>query len=359
MKKICKYLQEEIQLIDNRIVPCGSRFWDGYNTADKFFIKPDADLKEIDFDYYFKKQQEYIEMYKNGRLPEFCENCTIYEQEPESISPHSHSQIDNNEKNNKTFKKIHINHKTICSARCIYCCLAEEGDLKKFEEINKQKTYDIKPILSDIAEKNLIDENTQICIFGGECTEYPDDLEYIINIGLKYNCSFLIASNGIIYNKNIENLLKTGKIELRFSLDSGSKEIYEKIKRVKAYERVIKNIENYSNAAKNNDNAYIQMKYIICPNINDNIEELKKFFMLADKYKAQQVILSINRFWLARNKQKAVPKSVHDIIYWYFNNQEFSHIVRNTDSDELHDDYVERILKDNNIFQKMKSLLRL
>lgn len=349
MKKICKYLLEEIQLIDNRIVPCGSRFWDGYNTADKFFIKPDASLKEIDFDYYFQKRHEYIEMYQRGETPEFCEDCVIYQ----PIS----SEADISQQ--KNIKKIHINHKTICSCRCIYCCLADNGDLKKFEEINKQVTYDIKPILTNIADRGLLDENTEICIFGGECTEYPDDLDFIINVGLQNKCTFLIATNGIIYNENIANLLRTADIQLRFSLDSGSKETFEKIKRVKAYDRVIKNIEKYSEAARNNPKAKIQMKYIICPDINDNIEEINKFFEIIKKNNADSSILSINRFWLFDNKNNPTPEGTKRLIKYYFDKNTYPDISKSTDSDELWDWWVEKVLKEEDKVSFKERMLKL
>ena len=350
MKKICKYLLSEIQFVDNRIVPCGSRFWDSYNSADKYFIKPDENQKDVDFDLYFKRREEYIKMYKNGIEPEFCKDCCIYE--PENAKQ-------DEDVANFTFDKVHINHKTICSCRCIYCCLADNGDLERFKIINQQKTYDIKPILKQIAEKKLINENTCLAIFGGECTEYPEDLNFIINFGIENNCKFEIASNGIIYNENIERLLKDYRITIRFSLDSGTKETYEKVKRVKAFERVTENIEKYSKVAAKNPEAYLQLKYIICPGVNDNIDELKSFFELAKKYNAKQVILSINRFWLMKNCDKPVKSSVKKFIKYYFNNTEYKDIAKATDPDELWPWWCEKVLKENYFISVIKSMLNI
>lgn len=343
MKKVCKYLTNEIQFVSNRIVPCGSRFWDSCNTAEKYFIKPDKNIKSIDFDLYFKQRAKYIKMYQNGLIPEFCNNCSIY------------APVESNENISETnkFKAIHINHKTICSCRCIYCCIADNGNLEKFKIINKEVTYDIKPILSQIERLKLIDENTKICLFGGECTEYPEDLEYIINFGISNNCKFLIASNCIIYDKNIEKLLKMHNVELRLSLDSGTKETYEKIKRVKAFERVISNIEQYSIAAKNNPNASIQLKYIICPGLNDNIDELKAFFEIALRKNCNCVILSINRFWLMKNQNKKVPAKIEKLIKYYFNNKAYRSIIRTTDPDELWDWWVKKILNKKSFVDKI------
>ena len=340
MKKICKYLLQEIQLIDNRIVPCGSRFWDGYNTAQKFFIKPHETTREIDFDYYFQKRCEYIEMYERGEVPEFCQDCVIYQ----PISD------DCDIKEREKIKNIHINHKTICSCRCIYCCLADNGDLKKFEKINRQVTYDIKPIMANISQRGLLDKNTKICILGGECTEYPEDLGYILNVGLENGCSFLIATNGIIYNEDIAKILKSSDVELRFSLDSGSKSVYEQIKRVKAFNRVLDNIEKYGKVAAQNPNAKIQLKYIICPEVNDSVEELNRFFLLAKQYNVEDVILSINRFWLFENQNKKTPKNVKKVIKFYFNENTYPEIKKRTDSDELWDWWVEKVLNEDKMF---------
>ena len=338
MKKICRYILDEIQFVDNRIVPCGSRFWDKKNNIDKYWLKPDETLQHVDFDLYFKRRDEYIKMYKEGIEPEFCKDCCIYEPVAEEKDKYNFE--------NYKFKKIHINHKTICSCRCIYCCLADNGDLERFKIINQQKTYDIRPILLQIDQQNLIDENTELCLFGGECTEYPDELEFILDYGLKHNSKFVILSNGIIYNKKIEEVLKKSRVELRFSLDSGTKEIFEKIKRVKAYDRVMSNIENYAKTSANNPNASIQFKYVICPGINDNLEELKKFLSLANKYNAKCVILSINRFWLMENSQKPLKNSVKQMIKYWHENKDYPDLGRAIDNDELWDWWVQKNLND-------------
>lgn len=338
MKPICRYILDEIQFVDNRIVPCGSRFWDHNDYVDKYWLKPDKTMEIVDFDLYFKRRNEYIEMYKNGIEPEFCKDCCIYE-------PINDCSCETSLENYK-FKKIHINHKTICSCRCIYCCLADNGDLERFKIINQQKTYNIKPILTQIEQQNLIDENTYLCLFGGECTEYPDELEFVLNFGLKHRCRFIILSNGIIYNDKIAEVLKELPTQLRFSLDSGTKKTYERIKRVKAYDRVLSNIEKYSQAADYNIDGHIEFKYIICPGINDNINEMKNFFELANRFDVKFAILSINRFWLMANHNKKVPNSVKKVIKYFFENKEYHYIQKDIDTDELWSWWLDKILKE-------------
>ena len=345
-KTICKYLSDEIQFVDNRIVPCGSRLWDGFNdNAEKYFIKPDKNLKNVDFDLYFERRNKYIKMYENGEEPEFCKGCFIYAPSDEYIG-----DIESRVKSPEyKFKRIHINHKTICSCRCIYCCLADNGDLERFKIMNQQQTYNIMPILEQIEKKNLIDENTQLCIFGGECTEYPEELSQIIDFGLKHNCGFIALSNGIIYSEKIEELLKKGKVELRFSLDSGTKKTYQKVKRVKAYDRVMANIERYSNVAKTNPHAGILLKYIICPGVNDSIKEVQSFLKTADKFGINKAILSINRFWLIKNSKNRVPNAIRQVILYWYKNKDFPNIGRAIDSDELWPWWVDKILSEKSV----------
>lgn len=349
MSKVCKFLKENLEFYDNRIVCCGQAILGDIENAKKYFTGINIAEYKNDFDIeeHLKKREQYIKMYEEGNIPEFCRNCNLYT--PSDIE-------DKFEINSYKFKIINISHETICNCQCVYCCLSDEGNSEKVEILNKQKSYDIIPILKQLEDKNLIDENTKIGIFGGECTLYPQELNNIISFGEKHNCNFEIYSNGVVYNEDIEKLMKNNKIELRFSIDSGSKETFFKIKQVDKFDRVTQNLKKYKDAGKGNPNASLQLKYIICPGYNDDIEEVKKFFEVALNCGADQVILSINRFWLMRNQLKPIPKSIKQIIKYFVNNKE-ANIIKNIDYCELWPWWVEKALKESKFTSVFNSLL--
>ena len=190
MTKVCKYLLEDISFTPNSIVPCGSSVWNSDENLKKYFLKVDSTDNIIDFKYYFDKRMMYIQQFLNGKKPVFCENCQKY-------MPIELDLLESK------FKKLNIYNRTQCNCRCIYCCLADYGNIDSFKKINEREFYDIKPILKKIDELNMIEEGVEIAIWGGECTVYPDELKYIIDWGNKYKAKFIILSNEIIYNKDI------------------------------------------------------------------------------------------------------------------------------------------------------------
>ncbi len=342
MSRICKFLDEEIHFASNRIVPCGSSVWDneGIN-AEKYFIKPDIEGENTDFQYYFKKRNKYIEMFKNeaeSGIPEFCKHCEKFvPKEYNANTEHKHK-----------FLKINIYNRSTCNCKCVYCCLANYGDESLFIKNNSEKTYDIKPILSKMDELNIVEDGVEIAIFGGECTTYPEELDYIVNWGEKYNAKFIILSNGIIYNKTFERLAKSGNVEFRFSIDCGTKEKFEEIKRVKVFDQVVNNIEKYCKLSKSNSNAVIQLRYLLCPSINDDIKYIKDFFELALKLDVDLVILGFERFWIQKNTEKPIPLKIKQIIKYYLDKNNYKNLKRDIDTSDVYDYWYEKLLKEIN-----------
>lgn len=336
---LCRYLVEEICFSIDRIVPCGSRFWDNGQTGQKFFLNP---LNEdFNVDKYFELTDKYIKQYNNASLgnstiPEFCINCIHYE-----------PFIDDNNKNNRKFKKINIFNQTRCNCACIYCCLCERGNLDLQKKLNQFKSYDIKPMLKKLDENNLVDSGTKISIFGGECTLYPKELDYVIKWGMSHSCSFEIMTNGIIFNKSIEKLLKNGSVMLQISIDSGTRNTFNRIKRVNKFDTVCKNIEKYSKASsrKTMKEGLIVLKYIIIPDINDNIGELKSFFQLAEKYNINRVLLSFDRYWVQENIEKNISRQIKELIKYFIYAKEFDKLKRNIDYSEVSHEWLNRVLQ--------------
>ncbi len=297
--RCCQMLLNHLVFAQSTVIPCCCSPVQRYDT--KFFNEYNGD--QFDIDEYAKQRNHYIDIFKQGKEPECCQGCPLIEEKEwnEEIS----------------FSNIIVTNRTYCSCNCIYCSLLENNPVKK-QELNTRVPYDVKPILTDMKNKNLIKPGCNFMIAGGECTEYPDnELEWLLDFAKNSECKLEILSSGIKYSEDLENALRTASTRLRISPDTAIKETYEKIKRVNAYDIVWQNIEKYITATKNNPEGFVELKYIILPGINDNIEEAKAFIEKSKSIGCKIVLVTIEYEWLKNNKDNPVSKDMSDVIRYF------------------------------------------
>ena len=291
----CEYLLYQIVFSQDTVIPCCCSPTNNYKST---FIN-DFNGQKFNINEYLNKRNEYISMLKAGNIPACCKGC---------------SRLIKKEWN-EIFKinRIIITHRTKCSCNCIYCSLIATSNQTK-QELNTRNTYDIKPVLKNMYDNNIIDNNCIITVAGGECSEYPkEELEFILYLALILNCRLEILSNGIIYSDAIAKILQAGKCRLKISVDSGTKATFEKIKRVKAYNLVWENLKKYGLAAKKGKNSELIIKYIILPNINDNLKEIQSFINKCNKINQNKIELAVEYLWFQRNKEKRASENIKNL----------------------------------------------
>ncbi len=294
--KCCNYLLHQIVFDQTEIKPCCAT---SMNNESAVFIS-NFSGRDFDIKHYIEQRSKYIEMFKNGNIPECCKNCPIIEE----------NEWDEND---LYFDRIIVSNIAKCSCNCIYCVYTYNNPEMK-EYYNTRKPYDIKPILLSLRNKNLLKDNFLLIIGGGECTEYPAGLlDWLLYFTSANNGRIQILSSGIKYSKSIEQFLKYGNCELIISPDSGTKKTYEKIKRVKAFNNVWNNLKKYIFASSLNEKAYIEIKYIIIPDVNDNILEVKNFLDKCKTINCKNIHLDIEHYWYSKNKEKSVPEKINQI----------------------------------------------
>lgn len=297
----CDYLLHELVFAQQDVMPCCCAPRHEYET--KFFNNYSGN--NFDVEEYIKIRNKYVELFKNGNIPDCCKGCSMIHEdtwnEPDRI------------------KRIIITNRTKCSCNCIYCSLVTTSTQTK-EELNTRTAYDIIPVLKDLRNKNLISDECEILIAGGECCEYPKgELEFILYIAASLNCKIEILSSGIIYSKAIENVLKSEKCTLKISVDSGKKSTYERIKRVKAYDKVWENLKKYISATNNNPNGKVIIKYILLVGLNDNLKEAKAFIKKCKSIGCTHIELAVEYIWFENNKNKPITKNISETIKYIKN----------------------------------------
>ena len=304
--KCCEHLLHQIVFDQDEIKPCCAS---SMNKEVAKFVE-NFDGSNFDVDNYLKQRKCYVDIFKSGNIPNCCEGCPLIKE-----------KVWDDEK--VYFNRIIMANIAKCSCNCIYCVYTYYDEKKK-AFYNTRKYYDIKPILVDLRNKNLISDDLVLLIGGGECTEFSKgELEWLIYFSTFYNGKIQILSSGINYSKAIEYILKSGNVELSISPDSGTKEMYEKIKRVKTFDQVWKNIKDYINASQNNTKARIEVKYIIIPNFNDNLKEVKAFINKVRETNCKNIHVDIEHYWYAQNRDKPVPNNIKEIVTLFNNNKEF------------------------------------
>ena len=258
-----------------------------------FFSHSDANYLPVakicsDFKKSFKMlintRKKDLKKISSGEIPLRCRGC-------------SQLKIKDWVSNNK-IKYLSFTANKRCNANCIYC--TTHLNKKFWNSIPDIRIYDT---LLDLVNKNKIDNNCDIHIGGGEPTlhcEFPKIIDLFVD---RLNATMKIYSSGIIYSDAILKALKSNRCILSISLDSGNKELYKKIKNVDKFDEVVQNISKYCNSLEIKERElFVEMKYVILPDINDSEEYVLEFLNLVKKLGGPSVRCDINWDWLKQYK---------------------------------------------------------
>lgn len=254
------------------------------------YIKENYNGKNVNWDNIFKLKEKFIEDNKKDIIDHRCEGCFNL----------IHKDWDDNE---KYINYIHFNHWTHCNSDCIYCYTSY--DKKNYQ---KKPHYKVIPILKELFKKKLFHPDGEITFAGGEPT-ILNEFDDIINILLKNGANRItVHSSGIKYSKGIEKGLKEGKLTVCLSADSGTTETYYKVKRVNSFNKFWQNVKKYSLVQPKDNKSLVETKYIIIPNLNDNKEEIEKWFSLNINYGINSIVVDIENDYCRDLREKNLPK---------------------------------------------------
>ncbi len=294
----CKTLFRDLIFHPDVVAFCCAKVVDELLCFDKY--NGEVITKEI----YLKARNKIVDKFKEGIIPEVCKKCHNLEEQDwdEEVG----------------FSVLSLAYKTKCSiCDCFYCTLSQ-GDAKRKKEQNNLVTYDIRPILENFKNENLLLPGCAISVSGGECCEYPDgELEYMTYFAMLNNCVIEYLTSAIKYSDCIAYALATIPSKIIVSVDSGTKEMYEKIKRVKAYDIVWKNLKKYIDISQNNPKSDIFIKYIIIPGTNDSIEEARKFIEKCKSIRCKKVLIDMEFKYISANLFNKAEGSLKNVINYF------------------------------------------
>ena len=230
-----------------------------------------------------KEKVKYINSLKNGEIPKQCQGCNEYK---EVFGPEKNFFEALFEKKKKyPVSYIIVDHYKQCDCNCIYCS-------QKIIYKGEVKNYSLLPLIKQLYANNMIDNNNLKVEFQGGNISCLNEFDLLLEEFKKHNCTnFAILTNGIKYMPQLENLSNNPESFVCVSLDCGTKETFQKIKNVDAFEQTIENIKKL----RDNSNLSLMLKYIVIKGINDNPEELKSFLNISkDLIKRGCILLEID-----------------------------------------------------------------
>lgn len=284
--KSCLYLEQGLSFFSNSLHCCcyTTNEGGGQINLEKEFNGTGADWKKIR-----KRTETFRENAKKGIYPDGCLNCGFLQKKQWAQIPY--------------YTELMLGHWTYCNCNCIYCYT--EADKKAY---NKLRSYNIYPVLKELYKNGLINSNTNINFGGGEPTilkEFDDLMEFFFRINTK---SIRINSSGIKYSKQVEKALQKDILSLVISIDAGSEETYEKVKKVKHYKKVWENIKNYAKI----EGGIVRTKFILIPGINDTFEEIDNWLKNTQHAGVKNIAFDVEDNWYKANINEETKKYVYN-----------------------------------------------
>ena len=237
--------------------------------------------EKINWKEFFDIKRELRKKYREKTSPELCKNCV-----------------------NTSFKNWddddYIDYLLLtpwvpCNSNCIYCQAPRDKEV-----LEKTKVYKVLPLIKDMIKNNILKKDGTIDFAGGEPTIYRE-FEALLNEFIKYDFTkIIIHTNAIKKSNSIIKGLRKGVVRVLVSIDAGTKEVHEKVKQVKSYDKVWKNLKEY---AKNQPIGadYVKAKYIIVPGLNDTEEEIKIWLEKCKEINIRSVVLNLDFNWIMKN----------------------------------------------------------
>lgn len=172
---------------------------------------------------------------------------------------------------------------TTCNLRCKYCYLSHDQLGVKMNENEKK----LLPIIKNLYQQNLLSENFEICLGGGEPTLLDDLGETLQFLSANFkNPTLKLKSNWTIKSK-IEEFIKQKKemrdidnvqLKLYTSVDCGTATTYKRIRGANLFYSLVYNLIN---SVKNKVFDLIELKYLLLEdNSNMSDEEIFSFLLL-------------------------------------------------------------------------------
>ncbi len=145
------------------------------------------------------------------------------------------------EKTGYKFDFLGISHFTRCNVRCYYCYVNKDG----FQHVSEP--YKLSPVLEEMLREGHLSPAAVTHWGGGEPT-ILQEFDELFGLLAEWGNFQYLNTNGVILSRTVCDRLPVIGAQVTVSVDSGTRRTYRKIKGVDAFDRVWRNLSEYSNA---------------------------------------------------------------------------------------------------------------
>ncbi|MDD4736597.1 MAG: radical SAM protein [Kiritimatiellae bacterium] len=205
---------------------------------------------ELPLDRIMQRKEQMVRLNQQKQYPQ-CANCSRLKYQ--TWTPRAY-----------LFDTLLIANFRYCNIACKYCAIAKR-------RANRKKAYDLYPVVKNMLEGSILAPGGTIHWGGGEPTIFKD-FEPVLELLRPCHYHHIIYTNGVVYSRQIEELLRERHATVTCSVDSGTRETYRILKKKDYHEVVWENIAQYAATG-----AKVTAKFLIMPeNVHDVIPFMEK-----------------------------------------------------------------------------------
>ncbi len=178
-----------------------------------------------------------------------------------------------------------------CNLECVMC----KGEYSSLIRQNREK---LPPIASPYDER-FLDQLKEFIPhlhetrFSGSGEAFAIDMNYRIwdmLLEANPNCIIMVQTNGTFLNARIKDYLERGNFQIGVSLDSLKKDVYESIRVHAKFEKVLQNIEYFSEYCRQRNQKFVLAMCVM----RENWSELPDFVNFANRMDA---VVNFHKVW--------------------------------------------------------------
>lgn len=279
--KSCFFIQGGLQFNQSSVSLCYQRACKGGGYG-AIPIIDNFKGENIDIETINEYKKQIIEDNKNNKISSICDGCVeLIDKEWGEFT----GQIG----------VFNLDYWTYCNSNCIYCYTYNQK-----AHYNTQYTYSFLNVLKDLKSKNLIKPNGFVNFGGGEVA-LLDEFTDIIKIFEEHNYEIMVHTSAMDFIPILKKSLRNGNARIVISVDAGSEEMHAKVKNVRTFKKVWKNISKYAKVQKRLNQ--VKIKYIVIPGVNDNKNEIILWLDNVLKSGVKSVCMEIESAFFETNRE--------------------------------------------------------
>ena len=190
---------------------------------------------------------------------------------------------------NRLIHKLRISLLDACNMNCLYCMPDEKEFMAKKNWVSAEE-------LCEIASKLVVYGVDEIRLTGGEPLLRPDFRRIVSGLDKLPLSKFGLTTNGIHLERELEYLKGTSLKYLNISLDSLSKETFEKVTQTNTFSRVFHSVVKAKSMG-----FKVKVNAVLLRGLNDTDEELNNFIQFGQKTGIEVRFLELMKIGVANN----------------------------------------------------------